>query len=168
MDVPVGLKKAAVLVVLKSSKGLLLLLRTKEPHGGKYIPVGGRIEPFENPKTAAEREVREEAELLIPNLRLAGIMTETSPTKFNWINYVYSAEIDPVEVRDCDEGSFHWIAEDKLPTVPTPATDRFIYDFVARSRFFVLDAEYDKRTDLVRLVDELSGNVLLDLQATVA
>jgi len=41
-----------------------------------------------------------------------------------------------------------------------PTTDGFIYDYLSRSQFFVLDAVYDENVKLIRLVDELSGSVL--------
>ena len=88
MKVPVGVKKAAVLSILKCDNNYLLLRRTKEPHLDKYIPIGGRLEPFETPHDAALREIKEETGISLPKIKLMGLMTETSPTKFNWINYI--------------------------------------------------------------------------------
>jgi 8-oxo-dGTP diphosphatase len=162
LTVPIGLKKSAVLIVLTSDRGYLLLHRTKEPHVGLYIPVGGRIEPFETPTRAAAREVLEETGLAPDNLRLAGIMTETSPTKFNWVNYVYVSHVDPVDCPDCDEGKLEWVAENELMAVPTPETDRYIYDLVRREQFFALSAEYDGGLQLTRLVDEITGRIFVE------
>lgn len=153
----IGLKRAAVLCILRSERGLLLLQRNKEPHLGKYIPVGGGIEPFETPLAAARREIEEETGMSVERLQLRGIMTETSPTKFNWINYVYSADIDGITPPPCPEGTLEWIAKDRLHEIPTPTTDRFIYEYVSRSEFFVFDAVYDETVELVSLVDELAA-----------
>lgn len=162
MSVPVGVKKAAVLCVLRSDAGFLLVHRTKDPHEGKYIPLGGHIEPFETPRAAAIREVREEAGIQLDDVRLRGIMTETSPTKFNWINYIYTGDTQAFEPPQCPEGILEWVDEARLTHIPTPTTDAFIYEHVSRSEFFVFDAVYDENTELLSLVDELSGSVLFE------
>lgn len=162
-SVPVGLKKAATLCILRSYKGLLLLRRSKEPHLGKYIPIGGRLDPFETPAQASIREVYEETNISLAGVSLVGIMTETSPTKFNWINYIYVSDIDPeIHFVQSDEGTLEWIEISRLDTIPTPTTDRYIYEYVARGKFFVFDAVYDENVELVELLDALSGQDLLE------
>jgi 8-oxo-dGTP diphosphatase len=160
MSIPIGLKKAAVLCILRSDAGFLLLRRNKEPNLGKYVPVGGHLEPFETPRAAAIREVKEETGISIEEIHLRGIMTETSPTEYNWIIYLYTADISPIPPMECVEGTLEWVARERLDTIPTPTTDMFIYDYVSRSQFFVFDAVYDENVELITLVDELSGTVL--------
>ncbi len=160
MSVPIGLKKAAVLCILRSEAGLLLLRRSKEPNLGKYVPIGGHLEPFETPRAAAIREVEEEAGISIEEPRLIGILTETSPTNYNWIVYIYTADITAIPPIECVEGTLEWVAPERLDAIPIPTTDGFIYDYIARSEFFVFDAVYDENVELIRLVDELSGRVL--------
>jgi 8-oxo-dGTP diphosphatase len=160
MDVPVGLKRTVVLCILRSKAGLLLLCRSEEPLIGKYVPVGGHLEPFETPREAALREVKEETGVTIEEVTLRGILTETSPTKYNWMVYVYSVDIEHMEPPYCNEGKLEWIAPNQLGDIPTPLTDRFIYDFVSISQFFVLDAIYDEKIELVKLTDELNGKTL--------
>lgn len=129
MNYPVGLKKIATLCVLRGEQGLLLLRRNKEPHLGKYIPIGGKLEPYETPRQGAVREIFEETGIEIEegNLKLAGIMTETSPTKFNWVNYVFWADISAEPSGfDTDEGFLEWVNENAIHAIPTPTTDRFI------------------------------------------
>jgi 8-oxo-dGTP diphosphatase len=160
MGVPIGLKKAAVLCILRSEAGFLLLRRSKEPNLGKYTPVGGHLEPFETPRAAAIREVKEEAGISIEEPRLRGILTETSPTNYNWINFIYTADIHTIPPVQCVEGTLEWVARERLDTIPKPTTDGFIYEYVSRSEFFVFDAVYDENVELITLVDELSGRVL--------
>ncbi len=160
MSVPIGLKKAAVVCLLRSEAGFLLLRRSKEPHLGKYTPIGGHLEPFETPQAAAIREVKEEAGISIKEPRLRGVLTETSPTEYNWIVYIYTANITAIPPVECVEGTLEWVAPERLDAIPIPTTDGFIYDYLFRSEFFVLDAVYDEDVELLRLVDELSGRVL--------
>ena len=160
MNVPKGLKKAVVVCVLRSEAGFLLLRRGKEPHLGKYVPIGGHLEPFETPRAAAIREVEEEAGISIEEIRLRGILTESSPTEYNWIVYIYTADITAIPPVECAEGTLEWVAQERLDTVPIPTTDGFVYDYLSRSEFFVLDAVYDENVELITLVDELSGRVL--------
>jgi 8-oxo-dGTP diphosphatase len=159
--VPLGIKKAAVLCILESDRGFLLLRRTKEPHVGKMIPVGGRIEPHETPRDAVIREVREETGIQLADPALCGLVTETSPTNYNWIDYVFRASVDPVEEPPCDEGQLIWVPSQRLAEVDTPAVDGFIYAAIAKQTFFVLDAEYDEDLHLVRLLDEIERTHLV-------
>jgi len=160
MSTPVGLKRAAVLCILRSDAGFLLIRRSQEPHLGKYIPIGGKVGPFETPRTAATREVKEETGVSVKDVRLRGILTETSPTNFNWVNYIYTADIAAVAPVNHHEGTLEWVRQERLSSIPTPTTDRFIYDYITRSELFVFDAVYDENVELIRLVDELSGKVL--------
>jgi len=160
MSVPIGLKKAVAACILRSDAGFLLLRRTKEPHLGKYVPIGGHLEPFETPRAAAIREVEEEAGISIKEPRLRGILTETSPTEYNWIVYIYTADIAVIPPVECAEGTLEWVARERLDTIPIPTTDGFVYDYLFRSEFIVFDAVYDENVELMTLVDELSGTVL--------
>jgi 8-oxo-dGTP diphosphatase len=163
MSIPTGIKKAAVLCILESPSGYLLLRRNKEPHFGKYIPVGGRLEAFETPIQAAKREVWEETQISVDSFKLIGMLTETSPTSFNWISYIYSAQIPTIQPVQCNEGTLEWISLDRLAEVPAPATDTFIYEHVAKCQFFIFDAVYDETLNLESLIDEVTNRTLLQL-----
>ncbi len=160
MNIPIGLKKAAVLCILRSEAGFLLLRRSKEPNLGKYTPIGGHLEPFETPRQAVIREVKEETGISIQEPHLRGILTESSPTQYNWINYIYTADIPAIPPVECTEGTLEWVTPARLDTIPKPTTDGYIYDYISQSEFFVFDAVYDENVKLITLVDELSGTVL--------
>jgi 8-oxo-dGTP diphosphatase len=62
-------------------------------------------------------------------------INETSPTKYNWISYVYIAQIDYIEPPLSDEGTLTWISFDELLNVPTPKTDWYIYSIYLMEKF---------------------------------
>jgi 8-oxo-dGTP diphosphatase len=159
--VPLGLKKAAVLILLKSADQFLLLLRDREPNQGLYTPVGGKLDPGERPLDAALRETREETGIHIQDPKFCGILTESSPGKYNWISYVYLAEIPWQPAPPCNEGTLAWIPVQELAQLPTPPTDLAIYQYALRVQPFVLDALFNESLELLEMKDELSGQTIL-------
>jgi 8-oxo-dGTP diphosphatase len=159
----VGLKHVAVLTILRSGSEMLLVRRTKaDALQNKYIPIGGHVEPFEAPRQAAIREVREETGLVIDAVTFRGVLVETSPTEYNWVTFIYSADVERFAPPECAEGVLEWVAVARLGALPTPETDAFIYAYVAREQPFVLNAEFDEEVRMVLLEEEHTGMVLAD------
>ena len=154
-----GLKKTTVLCVLRSGDALLLLRRTKEPNLGKYVPVGGHVEPCETPRSAAIREVQEEAGCTLDDVKFCGVLVETSPTDYNWIVFVYSAEVERFRPPDCREGILEWVDLSRVPEIPTPPTYIHVYRLIMHDRTFMLNAEFDEALNLLLLEDEITGQV---------
>ena len=159
-----GLKRNAVLCLLTHRGDELMLHRAREPNRGLWVPVGGKLEPFESPRAAAIRELREEAGIAVPDVRLLGTLVETSPTAYNWWTAVYHAELPFDGPRPalawCAEGELRWVPGHQLLELPMPPTDRHIYACRDERRPFMLSAEYDEALALVRLDEELSGTRL--------
>ena len=155
-----GLKRAAVFCILDCGDSFLLLKRDKNPNKGKFVPPGGKIEPYETPYDAMLREVKEETGLEINDIKFCGLLSETSPTSYNWISFIYIATIPKVEIIACDEGEFHWIQKSDLLKTDIPSTDKYIYQFVANQQPFVLHAIYDKNLSMTEISEEFSGEIL--------
>jgi 8-oxo-dGTP diphosphatase len=156
-----GHKQPAVLVVLRSSDQFLLLKRKKEPNQGKYTPVGGKLDPFESPYKAAIRETYEETGIELSNLKYCGVMVESSPTDYNWICFVYLSDIDYLTPPKCNEGELlQWISITDLSEIPTPATDGFIYQYVAKSKNFMFNVEYDQNLNILEMKEEITDHKL--------
>lgn len=145
------------MVVLHHKDRFLLLKRARPPHVGKYVPVGGKLEPFEHPHQAAIRETKEETGLDVSDLRFGGVLVETAPIDYNWQCHIYVAEIDDVPPPPCDEGVLEWIAIDRLKEIPTPPTDYLIYQYLLRHQPFAFNALYDDQLNLVWMWEEMEG-----------
>ncbi|WP_064198313.1 MULTISPECIES: NUDIX domain-containing protein [Emticicia] len=157
MTFPEGLKRLAVMCVLKNENKFLLLKRLKEPNKDTYTPVGGKLDPHESPYKAALRETFEETGIKVEQMKFCGILTESSPTKYNWTCYVYLAEIEFIPPPPCNEGDLEWITLDNLLNLPTPKTDWFIYQYLLLGKIFVFNAEYDENLNLLKMNEEIEN-----------
>lgn len=155
MSIPTGLKKAAVICILQHQQQYLLLQRAKAPNQGLYTPVGGKLAPYEDPYEAALRETQEETGYELPSLHFCGLLTETSPTPYNWMSYVYRAEVDFRPPPPCAEGVLRWVEAAELPQLPMPQTDALIYQYVGRQQPFCFRALYDDRLHLTSMWEDL-------------
>lgn len=158
---PEGLKRVAVFCIIKSGDQYLLLKRAKMPNQGKFVPVGGKIDPYESPIQAVIRETMEETGITISNPNFCGILTETSPVNYNWVSFIYCVEIPWQPAPYCDEGDLFWIHADELKDLDTPPTDWFIYQYVDEGKPFVFSAIYDANLVMTSMMDELSGEDLI-------
>jgi 8-oxo-dGTP diphosphatase len=152
-----GLKRVAVFCILTCGDKYLLLARKNEPHAGKYVPVGGKIDPHEEPRKAVIREVSEEASIILSEVKFCGTIVETSPIEYNWVSYIYKAEIPMYDLPYCSEGTLHWIDKANLNEYPLPPTDLIIFELASQHKIFAVSATYDDELSLISLVDELDG-----------
>lgn len=159
---PSGLKRSAAMIVLRHVDAFLLLHRNKPPHQGKYVPVGGKVEPYEDPYSAAQRELTEETGLQLNQLQYCGVLIETSPTPYNWQCNIYLADIDDIIPPYCDEGTLEWIDFDEIDHIPTPPTDFQVYQYIVQGRPFALNAIYDGQLRLRKMTEEIAGEVVLE------
>ena len=139
----------------------LLLKRNKTPFIGHYVPVGGKLEPHESPAEAMKRETFEETGITIKQYKFCGILTETSSIDYNWICYIYLAQIEDIAPPFCDEGTLEWIDYSRILEVPTPPSDWQVYKYVVENRPFAFSARYDKDMKMVELIEEFENIQLL-------
>lgn len=158
--IPEGLKKNAVICILRHEKQFLLLKRLKEPNKDMYTPVGGKIDPYESPYDAAIRETFEETDIKVDKMLYCGYLIETSPTKYNWSSSVYLADIEMQPPPPCNEGDLKWIDFENVLDVPTPQTDWYIYQYVMNNKKFAFTAEFDKSLRMLKMEEELEGLVV--------
>lgn len=148
-----GLKRAAVSCILTNGDHLLLLKRNKAPHIGKYLPVGGKIEPYETAQSAVVREVLEETGFVIDAPIFCGSLIESSPLDhYNWISFIFAHEILKVDPPYCDEGELVWVSAFQLEHLDIPPTDLPIYKAVLSKTPFVYEATFDASMDMTSLI----------------
>lgn len=156
----IGLKRSCAMVVLRCEQQFLLLKRIRPPFVGHYLPVGGKLDPHEDPYSAALRETFEETGIQVEKLQYGGVLIETSPVDYNWQSNIYIADIDFREPPISDEGTLEWIAFDNIPNIPTPPTDFIIYQYLMRRQPFAFNAIYDEKLQLLRMVEEIEGKIV--------
>ena len=145
------------MVVLRYEDQFLLLKPAKPPFVGHYLPVGGKLEPHEDPHSAAVRELREETGMTVERLQYGGVLIETSPTEYNWQSSIYLADIPWQTPPECPEGELEWVPFAQLAQVPTPPTDGQIYQYLVEQRPFAFNAVYDGALNLLYMVEEIQG-----------
>lgn len=154
---PKGFKRSAAMVVLRHGNQFLLLKRRNPPFVGHYLPVGGKLEPHEDPYSAARRELLEETGIVADQLRFGGILIETSPVDYNWQSSIYIASIDFIEPPHCPEGELEWIDFEQLNHIPTPPTDLLVYQYLVAGKPFVFNAVYNEAMQLCTMTEEVEG-----------
>ncbi|HMQ61820.1 MAG TPA: NUDIX domain-containing protein [Flavilitoribacter sp.] len=157
---PHGLKRSGVMVVLQSGNRYLLLKRNKPPYVGIYTPIGGKLEPYEDPYSAAVRETWEETGIRPAGFRYAGVVVETSPGSYNWQCNIYHAEIPYQEAPPCDEGELALIRDDRLSEAPIPEIDHYMFAYLSAGRRFAFNAIFDENLNLLELTEEQEGKRL--------
>lgn len=137
-------QKSAVMCYAKNEfNEYLLLKRIKEPFSGFLVPPGGKTENNESVEEAMKREYMEETGLELDNIKLSCITTENGPENYNWILFIFTADIKKSELPACNEGELVWIEESSLKNQNLSEIDKMIYDFVFSENRYFVDISYD-------------------------
>ena len=121
--------KKTTLCYIEKDDMLLMLYRNKKKNDmneGKWIAVGGKVEPGETPDECCVREVFEETGIKLNSFHFYGIVKFRATTYEDEDMYLYSSSDFklPDELPDCDEGELKWIPKNKLLELPTWEGDR--------------------------------------------
>ena len=146
--------KLTVSCYLRRSGQWLMLHRTKKKQDineGKWIGVGGKLEPGESPEECLLREVREETGLTLTQYRLRGLVTFNfvgSQVLLGWETeymFLYTADAWEGELTECSEGDLAWIPQAELLQLSLWPGDRLFLDRLLREdpAFFTYKMIYD-------------------------
>lgn len=133
----------------------LMLLRNKKQkdvNEGKWIGVGGRMEPGESPEDCICREVLEETGLTITEYRLRGVLTFSSEGWEDEYIFVFTSDKYTGDLKECDEGELRWIDKTEIMNLNLWEGDRiFLKNLLNDDPFFSMRLSYkgDHLTDHV-------------------
>ena len=126
----------------------LMLFRNKKENDcneGKWIGVGGKVEPGETPEECILREVEEETGFVLLDYQPRGMVKFVSDTWKNEDMYVFTASNfafppltplqDGLPLPECDEGTLAWIPQDEVLGLPLWEGDKlFLTKLMAGQR----------------------------------
>jgi len=110
----------ATLVYLTKDDKTLMIHRVKKEgdlHKGKYNGLGGKFETGESPLECAKREVKEESNLDIKNIKFKGhiLFPEFDKKGRDWLVFIYRADdFDGELITENPEGLLEWIDNNQI------------------------------------------------------
>lgn len=139
--------KNTTLCYITRGDEVLLLHRVKKLNDlneGKWVGVGGKLEPGETAEACLLREVKEETGLTLTKYDFRGIVTFVSDKWESEDMYLYTADGFSGELTEsCDEGVLKWVKWSDVPNLPQWEGDKVFFDLIAENTpFFKLRLEY--------------------------
>ncbi len=136
----------ATLCYVKHDGKTLMVHRNKKPndiHEGKWNGLGGKFEAGETPEECIQREIEEEAGLVIQNPHLHGLLVFTNFKGNDWYVFVFTAsEFEGQLSESSPEGRLAWIDDDKLTELNLWESDHIFLPWLAAGKFFSAKFEY--------------------------
>ena len=136
----------STLCYIEDNGKYLMLLRNKKQKDvniGKWIGVGGRVEPGESPEECVCREVLEETGLTITAYKMRGILTFSSVGWEDEYIFVFTSDAYSGELKECDEGELRWIDKAEIMSLNLWEGDRlFLKDILDGGSFFSMRLSY--------------------------
>lgn len=141
--------KMSTLGYLISEDQILLLHRNKKKddmHAGKWVGLGGKMEPGETPEECMLREFKEESGLVLEQVKWRGLITFPAfANEEDWYVYVFTASEYSGSLIQCEEGTLAWLPLDALDGLPTWEGDKiFLKWLLEDKRFFSGKIVYDQ------------------------
>lgn len=129
----------------KDNKYLMLYRNKKEKdaNAGKWIGVGGGIEPGETPEECVVREVKEETGLTLNSWEYRGRILFVSDVYPEEAMHLFTSKDFSGEMIECNEGTLEWIEKSDVLKLNLWEGDRVFLKYLAEDRsFFNLRLEY--------------------------
>ncbi|MFR8664409.1 MAG: NUDIX hydrolase [Ruthenibacterium sp.] len=153
--------KNTTLCYLEQGGCYLMLHRTKkkqDENAGKWVGVGGKLEPGESPDTCLVREVKEETGFTLHGWRFRGVVSFLSDIYEAEQMFLFTSEDFSGVLHECDEGELAWVEKEKVPGLPLWEGDRVFLRLLAQDAPpFLLTLRYEGQ----RLVQAVYNGRLL-------
>jgi len=149
--VETGMKSTTLCYIRKGGR-ILMLYRNKnkgDGNDGKWLGIGGKIEPGESPDECNIREVREETGLELPDAQFLGLIKFRSTDYEDEDMYLYVAEnFEPADaLPECSEGELRWVSEDEVMSLPMWEGDKyFLGQLLAGRKSVSMTLSYEGET----------------------
>ena len=134
------------LVYIRKNGQTLMLHRVGKANDlneGKWIGVGGKLEPGETPEQCMLREVAEETGL-IPTAYACRGRVHFVQGDWQECMYLFTVTDFAGALRPCDEGALRWIPDGKVRALPAWEGDRvFLERLEGSPAYFELRLTYD-------------------------
>lgn len=114
-----------------------MLHRTKkeqDENAGKWVGVGGKLEPGESPDACLVREVKEETGFTLHGWRFRGVVSFLSDIYEAEQMFLFTSEDFSGVLHECDEGELAWVEKEKVPGLPLWEGDRVFLRLRRRMR----------------------------------
>lgn len=135
------------LCYLEQQEQYLMLHRIKKKEDinkGKWIGVGGHVEPGESPEDCLLREVYEETGLTLTEYCFRGLLTFLYNDNEAEYICLYTATAWEGELRECNEGVLQWIPKKDIMQLSLWEGDRIFHKLLLQDRdFFSLKLVYE-------------------------
>lgn len=124
-----------------------MLHRTKkeqDENAGKWVGVGGKLEPGESPDACLVREVKEETGFTLHGWRFRGVVSFLSDIYEAEQMFLFTSEDFSGVLHECDEGELAWVEKEKVPGLPLWEGDRVFLRLLAQDAPpFLLTLRYE-------------------------
>ena len=136
------LKQAYTVIYIKdkNTNKFLFLYRNKKKNDinhGKYIGVGGKIEPGESKDECIVREVYEETNLKLKTFYYMGEVRyiDLDADAYEKMYVYYSDDYTGV-IKECSEGTLKFMSEDEFYRSPHCEGDKIFLDYALKNKPF--------------------------------
>ncbi|MDQ3098817.1 MAG: NUDIX domain-containing protein [bacterium] len=137
-------------VFVKRGSSLLMLRRSlaKTYLPGYVQPIGGKVHLDEDPLTCVKRELMEEAQIEVKNLRLKAIVTENKSKEdktyqTNWQIFQFIGEYEGTTVGTTDEGELMWLSVEEIKKEKVADSIASILDLLIDPQKGIIFAKYN-------------------------
>jgi len=145
--------KSTTLCYVETDNSYLMLHRIKKKNDlneGKWIGIGGHVEPGETPKECILREAYEEAGIRLCGLRFRGVVEFISARWEDEHMYLYTADGYEGTITECSEGVLSWVPKDSIFDLNLWEGDRVFLEYLLEDiPFFHLEVRYDENDELI-------------------